>query len=301
LVTIKLFSPWHNRELSYSGVIFSPFVDLDDADGAIWEYFPTDSTILEYSGVKALYCCEPSWHSQYRSKLIKNIIRNLDLDERLNYANPDPKYRVPHITNYKGDHFYNNKNRNTKAVAIVSNSGGRLGFLNQSMRLRNQLVTNKFVDLFGKKSSWSKYSWNGLKPWSSYPHNYKGELNWEGSWLSEEQVKFMSQYKAAVCLENISEPFYFTEKFFNAARAGCIPIYHAHPSVRDGILQGAKWIDPIDFNFNSNQTLQAALDTSLEDFQNQNYLWLQKPEVKATGFDGVWSTLGNIFKNKCNS
>ena len=77
MLIIKLFSPWHTKELIYNDVCFTPFVELDHADGALWEYFPSDELILEYTGVKAWYSWEPSWHSQYRTKLLKKIYHNL--------------------------------------------------------------------------------------------------------------------------------------------------------------------------------------------------------------------------------
>jgi len=36
-------------------------------------------------------------------------------------------------------------------------------------------------------------------------------------------------------------------KIVYAVRAGCIPVYHAHATVKTSFLSGARWIDPADF------------------------------------------------------
>ncbi len=116
--------------------------------------------------------------------------------------------------------------------------------------------------------------------------------------MSEEQVQFLSRYRVSVCLENSIEPYYFTEKFLNAARSGCIPIYHAHPTVRDGILNGAAWVDPANYDFDAGKTIRAALSSPLAEFQLANQKWLTQDVVNKTHFDGVWTTLARIFRNK---
>jgi hypothetical protein len=52
------------------------------------------------------------------------------------------------------------------------------------------------------------------------------------SYYDDEHIRFLSAYKVAICLENCVEPYYFTEKFINAVRAACIPVYHAHATVK---------------------------------------------------------------------
>lgn len=47
----------------------------------------------------------------------------------------------------------------------------------------------------------------------------------------EEKVKFLSQYKFAICFENATAPGYTTEKIYHAMLANCIPIYWGNPLV----------------------------------------------------------------------
>ena len=294
---IKLFSPWHTRDLTFGEVCFSPSARLEEADGALWEYQP-DEAILEYRGPKAWYSLEPSWHSQYRSRLVRTLRCSLKESEWLNYAHPKPEYRVPHITNCGLTDFHGNTDRFPQAVAIVSNYGGRIWFLRPGLRLRNRFVTHPLVKLYGRRQGWESFRKWGPLSRRAPPTNYLGELDWKGVWMSEEQVKFLSQYKVAVCMENSIEPFYFTEKFVNAVRAGCVPVYHAHPTVRHGILKGAAWIDPEDYGFDVTRTLGAALTAPLAEFQAANRSWLKLEAVSATHFDGVWHQLAEIFAKK---
>jgi hypothetical protein len=98
-----------------------------------------------------------------------------------------------------------------------------------------------------------------------------------------------------VCLENACAPYWFTEKFVNAARAGCVPVYYAHPTVRDTFLKGAKWIDPADFSFNVSATLQAAEECDAEAFRDQNHRWLQNGLLQTTEGYAVWSRIADLF------
>lgn len=291
---IKLFSPWHTRDLIFDEVCFSPSASLEEADAALWEYLP-DEAILKYAGPKAWYSWEPRWHSHYRSRLVRTVRCSLKESEWLNYAHPKPEYRVPHITNCGWTGFHGNTARFRQAVAIVSNYGGRIWFLRPGLRLRNQFVTHPLVKLYGRRKGWESFrKWGPLSRRAS-PANYLGELDWKDAWMSEEQVEFLSQYKVAVCMENSIEPFYFTEKFVNAARAGCVPVYHAHPSVKHGVLSGAAWIDPAEYGFDPARTIQAALEAPLARIQSANRRWLELESVRATHFDGVWKKLAEVF------
>ena len=95
---VKLFSPWNIRDLCFGDICFSPGVPLEEADAALWEYWP-DEAILRYQGPKAWYSSEPRWHSQYRTTLVRSVKASLMESEWLHYAHPLPDYRVPHITN----------------------------------------------------------------------------------------------------------------------------------------------------------------------------------------------------------
>jgi len=53
----------------------------------------------------------------------------------------------------------------------------------------------------------------------------------------EEMIKYLSQYKFALCFENSSSPGYCTEKIVQAYLAGCIPVYWGDPEI-------ANYFDP---------------------------------------------------------
>lgn len=297
---IKLYSPWHQRDLNYGGVRFSPSVNLEEADGALWEY-NVSPDIIEYNGPKAWYFWEPSWHSMRRSKLAKTLNNARQPESLLWYGQMDTAWRVPHITHIGGLDVVANENRTEKAVAIVSNFGGYSPYQRVRVRLRNKFILNRRVDLYGRKSNWSRYFQIGFWPKFGCPRNYQGELDWKDSWMSDEQPRFLSRYKVAICLENSVEPYYFTEKFVNAVRGGCIPVYHAHPTIADGILRGARWIDPRDYDYNVDATIDKALSTEIKEVQSENQRWLQSEAVKQTSFDGVWTSIGQIFQHKIKS
>ena len=152
--------------------------------------------------------------------------------EWLHYAHPLPDYRVPHATHCGSTAFNDQADRRLESVAVVSNSGGRYLVLRPGLRLRNRFVTHPLVWLHGRRSGWSGFRKWGPLSRASLPGNYRGELDWKRGWMAEDQVKFLEAYKVAVCLENSIEPFYFTEKFVNAARAGCRPLSLSRSSNR---------------------------------------------------------------------
>ena len=78
-----------------------------------------------------------------------------------------------------------------------------------------------------------------------------------------------------MCLENCTEAYYFTEKFVYAVRAGCIPVYHAHATVKTSFLSGARWIDPADFAFSPRRTIDFALNQDQMEFRSINDAWLE--------------------------
>jgi hypothetical protein len=106
----------------------------------------------------------------------------------------------------------------------------------------------------------------------------------------------------AVCLENtFDSPNYFTEKFVNAARAGCIPVFHAVPSVQEGRLVGARWVDPVSFAFNPKATLLFALNQDISGYQAANDAWLDSPHLQTTHRDAIWQRIGELMLRKINS
>jgi hypothetical protein len=156
-------------------------------------------------------------------------------------------------------------------VGIVSNFGGRLWFLKPHFRTRNRLILDPRVELFGDPERWSQFR-HFPKLWIRRPPgNYMGQPSFG---FDDEHIRFLSGYKVAVCLENCTEAYYFTEKFVNAVRAGCVPVYHAHPTVKTGFLSDARWIDPADFAFSPRRTIDFALNQDQKEFRSINDAWL---------------------------
>jgi hypothetical protein len=108
----------------------------------------------------------------------------------------------------------------------------------------------------------------------------------------------LSAYKVAVCLENCTEAYYFTEKFVNAVRAGCVPVYHAHPTVKTSILSGARWIDPADFSFSPRRTIDFALNQDQMEFRSINDAWLESGILADTDELKVVPKLHEIISGK---
>ena len=108
----------------------------------------------------------------------------------------------------------------------------------------------------------------------------------------------MSNYKATICLENIVEPHYFTEKFYAGVQARCIPIYHAHDTVKNQILKGALWVDPIDFDFDVNKTLEFALAQDRDEYVEANLNWLKTPLATSAELSRVFLRLGKILEHQ---
>jgi hypothetical protein len=92
----------------------------------------------------------------------------------------------------------------------------------------------------------------------------------------------MSEYKVAVCLENMNEPGYFTEKFVEAVVAGCIPVYRATPEIAETFLKGAIWFDPSNPATLGRKAIDAALEANLASTQDQNDRWLKSNAVLAS-------------------
>lgn len=108
----------------------------------------------------------------------------------------------------------------------------------------------------------------------------------------------LSEYSFIVCLENSYEPHYFTEKFVNAARAGCVPIYQAHPTVRQSVLRDASWIDPADYGCDVERTFEAALHCDVDTIVQKNAEWLDTAPLKKTDGYAVWSEIAEYFERR---
>lgn len=292
---IRLVSPWEKTDIQIGNFNFSIHYSVDEADALLCEWAPHDE-LFTFSKPKAWYCCEPIHGPQFAKKEWIHYRNRLNSSERFYHSHPDLEYRVPHITikDTSGVYYFADKpiQKKSKAIAVVSNTGGSPWRRTKQMMTRGLFITHSSVDLFGKKEVWKSFR----QKWFSYPNvpaNYCGEI--PGSWTAQTRYALMSQYKAVVCLENTIEPYYFTEKFVSAVQANCIPIYHAHPTVRDTILQGAKWVDPVDFDFDPNATLAFALKEELQEYITLNQVWLYQKAIPETSFRSVFHRIATIL------
>jgi hypothetical protein len=297
-----------------SRIQFSPKIRLEGADGLfVWGAMVPE--FLTYRGPKAWFMDEPRTQSMWHTGLCKQALRTVAPREFLHHSNLDARYRFPCVTHYGEPTCADPPHRKDAAVAVVNNFGGRLWWvrdfvvgaatrfsigpwLRYGARLRNKFILHPAVELFGLPEYWDRYrKWPWSKP--TPPANYRGPFG--TNWFEDRHVAALSQYKIAVCLENASLPYYFTEKLVNAARAGCVPIYHAHPTVREMFLQGARWIDPADFAFNPSATLAAANRCDATRIRQQNWKWLQSDAVKATQGGRVWSRIADHFVERISA
>jgi hypothetical protein len=162
------------------------------------------------------------------------------------------------------------------------------------MSYRNSFIVSPLVDLFGR-SGWMDYRRTVLS-FPAPPKNYKGEV--PGDWPASEKRELLSRYKVSVCLENVNEPYYFTEKFVEAVCAGCIPVYRPDTYTASGALKGAFWVDPRDYGNDPQATLTAALELNLHDIQEQNRAWLMENlELKRSNQFEVFSRIGQILSD----
>jgi Glycosyltransferase family 10 (fucosyltransferase) C-term/Fucosyltransferase, N-terminal len=57
----------------------------------------------------------------------------------------------------------------------------------------------------------------------------------------------IARYKFCLCFENAIEPDYVTEKFYQALRVGCVPVYRGAPNIRDFAPDDGSYINADDF------------------------------------------------------
>ena len=277
-------------------ILYSPRVALEEADALLVLYDPSDE-LLRFTGPKLWFTIEPSWHHHFHSHSVgKRLVQDLDATERAFYGHPDARYRVPHPT-YSGSLSRPRVASVRRAVvATVNNFGGRLWFLKSHIWTRNRMILNRRVELFGLPEAWAQFR-HFPKLWVRRPpDNYMGRTS--PGFDNDENLRFLSAYKVAVCLENCTEPYYFTEKFVNAVRAGCVPVYHAHPTVKTSILSGARWIDPADFSFSPRRTIDFALNQDQMEFRSVNDAWLESGILADTDELNVVPKLHEIISGK---
>ena len=264
---------WNDFQLG--DILYSPRLPLDRSDALLVLYDPSED-LLRFKGPKLWFTIEPSWHHQFHTHPVgKRLVQYLDASERAFYGHPDPTYRVPHPTHTGTLSRPRSSFVRDAAVASVTNFGGRLWFLKSHTWARNRMILDSRVELFGNPKAWANFL-HFPKVWIRRPPgNYTGQASPGTDIHGDEHIRFFSSYKVAVCLENCTEAHYFTEKFVNAVRAGCIPIYHAHSTVKEGFLRGAKWVDPADFAFSPSRTVEFALNQDQTEFRSINDAWLE--------------------------
>lgn len=292
-------SSWwpEDRSFFHDGLLYSARVGLHEADALLALYDPTEE-LLQFQGPKLWYTHEPMWHTHFRRhKIGKKLVRSLLPSEWVYFANPQTDYRVPNITfAHTLDKVRSKGNRRTAAIATVNYFGGPLWFLKPHIWLRNRMILESRVELFGRRAAWEQFT-HFPQIWRrGVPSNFSGETNL--THLQDNFCAFLSQYKVYVCLENSCEPGWFTEKLVNAARAACVPVYHAHPTVADRFLKGAKWVDPADHGFSAKRTVDYALAADQSEYQKANDAWLDSGIIDETGFLGFWNRIHALIKAK---
>jgi hypothetical protein len=262
-----------------------------EVDGMIcwWEF---TEEFLEFTGPKVFYCCEPSFFFcgfQSTKRQLRRRISELRMDEFAWHYHPSPSMRVVHATGL--EEFSDSEERLKTAVAVLGNLGRPI-FRNSGRQKRLRFILQSGCDVFGPRPAWENFQL-GLFSKPGMPTNYRGECE------RSEKLQIISKYHACICLENSSEPLYFTEKFPDAVRAGCIPIYHPHPSVKNHFLQGAVWVDPADYEFNGRETMAAALALDRVEVNEINKKWMTlNKQFLETYLYKVYSRLGNILAAK---
>ena len=267
-------------------VIFSPRVPLKEAAGLLAIYDPTEE-LLQFKGPKLWHTMEPMWHSHYRRHPVgKKLVSALREDEWVYYANPVERYRVPVVT---ARSFSKTRQANFKerAVATVNYSGGCFWWMKRHTWLRNRMITCPLVDLYGSEPGWRQFSRFPYVWKKGLPSNFCGGKAPGADLHDPLFLEFLSRFKVYVCLENSYEPYWFTEKLVNAVRCGCIPVYHAHPTVRETFLKDAVWIDPKDFAFNPRRTIEYALAQDIHRIRSINDAWLDSGILENTRQDRV--------------
>jgi Glycosyltransferase family 10 (fucosyltransferase) C-term len=270
-------------------------VPVEEADALLVLNDPSDE-LLRFTGPKLWFTIEPSWHYHFHGHPVgKRLVRELDATERAFYGHPDSRFRLPHPTYHGGLSRPRIASVRRAVVAIVSNFGGRLWFLKSHFRSRNRIILDRRVELFGKPDAWAQFR-HFPKLWIRRPpDNYMGQ---PAPGFDDGHIRFLSAYKVAVCLENCTEAYYFTEKFVNAVRAGCVPVYHAHATVKTSFLSGARWIDPADFAFSPRRTIDFALNRDQKEFRSINDSWLESGILADTDNQQVIPKLHEIISGK---
>jgi hypothetical protein len=287
-------------DFTVAGVLYSPRIPLEEADGLAALYDPSDE-LLRFKGPKIWFTIEPSWHYHYRKHPVgKKLLRVLDDSEHVYFGNPDPRYRVP-VATARSFLKANRKEFKERAVATVNYCGGRFWWAKRHAWLRNRMITCPLVELYGSEKNWSQFSRFPFVWKKGLPSNFCGTKAPGLDLHDPIFLEFLSGYKVYVCLENSYEPDWFTEKFVNAVRAGCIPVYHPHPTVEKKRLKGAYWVDPKDFSFNPRRTIEHALAQDIHRIRGINDAWLDSGILADTAEDKVMRRVYELMAEKIST
>jgi hypothetical protein len=257
-----------------------------------WEF---TKEFLEFKGPKVFYCCEPSFYfNGFRApkRLLRARLGSLRQDEFAWHYHPDPAMRVVHHTQGIAPSLDSTRApRRAQALAVLGNLG-RPYLRNPGRQARLAFIVNSGCHIYGPESQWQRFRLHtfGRK---GPPATYQGECP------REMKADRLAGYHACICLENCAESLYFTEKFPDAVRSGCVPVYHAHASVKSAFLDGAVWVDPADYDWDPHATMAAALSFDRKKVAETNEQWLRShPKLQATTIAPVYSRLAEILARK---
>jgi hypothetical protein len=263
-----------------------------DAMIGFWEF---TEEFLSFKGPKVFYCCEPTYYFRgirASKRQLRTRLATLRQDEFAWHFHDYPEMCVVHH-NIGGNEnkLVLKEKRRMGAAAVLGNLGHPLN-RNAGRQKRLKFIVDSRCDIFGLPITWEKFQ---LWPWSrkGAPSTYRGpcDLN--------HKIQTLAGYHACICLENSSESLYFTEKFPDAVRAGCVPIYHAHESVKKNFLEGAVWVDPADHRWDPVETLSAAMSLNRQAVDDANRHWMATNENFAKTFlPVVYDRLSKILVRK---
>lgn len=254
-----------------------------------WEF---TEEFLDFRGPKVFYCCEPSFYflGWRRSKFeLRKRLRSLRSDEFAWHYHPHPLMRVEHESSAFSDPEIPLSDHSIAGAAAILGNLGNPITRNLGRQKRLEFIILSGCDIYGPKESWENFQL-GFFSRKGFPKGYRGEC------VHTQKISVLSKYHACVCLENSCEPLYFTEKFPDAVRAGCVPIYHAHPTVREEFLKGAVWVDPGDYGFDARLAMEAALKMDRAQVADVNYQWLNGSGIlEKTCLESVYKKLSRIL------
>jgi hypothetical protein len=257
-----------------------------------WEF--TDE-FLAFEGPKLFYCCEPSFYFRgWRSSKIelRRRLHSLRADEFAWHFHENSQMCVEHETSAFSDQNLPMGNHAIQNAATVLGNLGRPILRNKGRQKRLNFIIESGCHIYGPNKNWGAFQLNLFSKKGS-PSGYQGECT------HTQKISILSKYHACICFENSCEPEYFTEKFPDAVRAGCVPIYHPHPVVKEKFLTGAVWVDPMDYGLDARATMRAAMAMNRQLVAAQNLKWLREnPHLRLTKVENIYVKMVDILKKK---